>query len=137
MLVRQVQLKPGTLGVVQRALWGVVNEPGGTAASARVPGLQVAGKTGTAQVVRMPGKGERRSAAARDIGDHAWFVCFAPEGAPRIAIAAILEHAGHGGTESAPVARRLLTELKSLGYFQETVALIEPAPGGATGGDTP
>ncbi len=126
---RQPRLKPGTLAAVRAALWGVVNEPGGTAAAARVPGLWVAGKTGTAQVVRMPGKGERQSAAAKAIGDHAWFVCFAPDGTGQVAIAAIVEHAGHGGSESAPIARRLLAELKSLGYFQETVARAGPGPG--------
>jgi cell division protein FtsI/penicillin-binding protein 2 len=63
------------------------------------------------------------------MGDHAWFVCFAPGGTAQVAIAAIVEHAGHGGSESAPVARRLLAELKSLGYFDQGVAVLEGAPG--------
>jgi penicillin-binding protein 2 len=87
-----------------------------------VPGLSVSGKTGTAQVVGLPGRGERRGSAAREFKDHAWFVCYAPSGAGQVAIAAIIEHGGHGGSASAPIARRLLAELKSLGYFQDTVA---------------
>ena len=51
--------------------------------------------------------------------DHAWFVCYAPSGRGQVAIAAIVEHGGHGGSTSAPIARRLLTELKSLGYFED------------------
>jgi penicillin-binding protein 2 len=125
---RKATFRPETLAAVRRALWGVVNEPGGTASSARVPGLWVAGKTGTAQVVGMPASGARRG-TGRETGDHAWFVCFAPGVTPQIAIAAIVEHAGHGGTESAPVARRLLTELKSLGYFDQGVAVLEGVAG--------
>ncbi|HWR98027.1 MAG TPA: penicillin-binding protein 2 [Candidatus Methanoperedens sp.] len=126
---RRLSLKPDTLAAVRRALWGVVNEPGGTAAAARVPGLWVAGKTGTAQVVAMPA-GERRGGAGRETGDHAWFVCYAPGGTAQVAIAAIVEHAGHGGTESAPLARRMLAELKNLGYFRQDVALLEGAAAG-------
>ena len=133
---RRIELKPGTLPAVRRALWGVVNEPGGTAASARVPGLWVAGKTGTAQVVGMTATGARR-VGGRETGDHAWFVCFAPGGTAQIAIAAIVEHAGHGGTESAPVARRMLAELKSLGYFDDAVAVLGGRAPAAGGGETP
>jgi penicillin-binding protein 2 len=130
-----VTLKPGTLAAVREGLWGVVNEPGGTGAAARVAGLSVAGKTGTAQVVKMPAKGERQSAAAREIKDHAWFVCFAPSSAGQIAIAAIVEHGGHGGSAGGPIARRLLEELRSLGYFSEAVASAGAAAPPATAGE--
>ncbi|MFO7655001.1 MAG: penicillin-binding protein 2 [Candidatus Krumholzibacteriia bacterium] len=62
----------------------------GTGAAARRAGLPVAGKTGTAQ----NSHGE----------DHAWFICYAPADDPEVAVAIILENAGHGGTEAAPLA---------------------------------
>jgi len=74
-----------------------VEEPGGTGTRARVPGVRVAGKTGTAQ--NPHGK------------DHAVFMCYAPADNPRIAIGVVVENAGHGGTYAAPVARRILAAL--------------------------
>ena len=68
----------------------------GTAKKADLPGLDVCGKTGTAQNPH----GE----------DHAWFVCFAPERDPRIAIAVVVENAGFGSTAALPVAAGLLRQ---------------------------
>jgi len=130
---RTVGLKPETLAAIRDGLWGVVNEPGGTGAAARVPGLAVAGKTGTAQVVRIPAKGELKVVAGRRSQDHAWFVCYAAIGPEaQIAIAVIVEHGGHGGSVSAPIAHRLLEELRNLGYFQESTAKADPVPATAT-----
>jgi len=69
----------------------------GTGTAARVPGLAVAGKTGTAQ--NPHGK------------DHALFVCYAPVESPTIAMAVVVENSGHGGTFAAPVAGKVLKEL--------------------------
>ncbi len=66
----------------------------GTGQNAALPDIPVAGKTGTAQNPH----GE----------DHAWFMCFAPADAPEVALAVIVENAGHGGSEAAPVARQWL-----------------------------
>lgn len=71
-----------------------VNEPGGTARLAQVPGITICGKTGTAQNPH----GE----------DHAVFICFAPMENPKIAIAVFIENAGFGGTWSAPIASLML-----------------------------
>jgi penicillin-binding protein 2 len=68
----------------------VVEEPGGTASSARVKGFQSAGKTGTAQNPHG--------------NDHAWYVGFAPFENPTIAIAVLVENAGFGGAIAAPIA---------------------------------
>ena len=115
----------------------MVNEPGGTGSAARVPGLAVAGKTGTAQVVRMAAKGERQAAGGLESKDHAWFVCYAANGPAQVAIAVIVEHGGHGGSVSAPIARRLVAELKSLGYFQESIARADAVPAATAGEGSP
>lgn len=72
---------------------GVVQH--GTGTAAQVPGIAVAGKTGTAENV--PGK-----------PTHAWFICFAPAQNPQVAIAVIVENGGTGGVTSAPIARQVL-----------------------------
>ncbi len=96
--------------VINKGLWGVVNEPGGTGHALKGTQHDVCGKTGTAQVV-----GARRDAGGRQINvlnaetnDHALFVCFSPCEKPEIAIAVVVENGGHGGTAAAPVARKLV-----------------------------
>ncbi len=90
-------LDPSNLALVRRGMVGAVESPRGTASRARVPGLTVAGKTGTAQ----NSQGE----------DHAVFICFAPAESPQVAIAVIVEHGGEGGLTAAPVAQRMLAYL--------------------------
>ena len=103
------------LAFVRQALVGVVNESKGTAYKARLDeDLEVAGKTGTAQVRRFSRRGEPVSTYEQN--DHAWFVGFAPAGNPRIAFAVLIEHGGHGGEVAAPIAMEI-----AHGYF-ETVA---------------
>jgi len=81
----------------------------GTGKAAALPGIPVAGKTGTAQNPH----GE----------DHAWFMCFAPADEPEVAIAVIVENAGHGSTEAAPIAGAWLKA-----YFTGTGRLVPPPP---------
>lgn len=95
------------LQLLKRALWGVVNEPGGTGAQARVAGRDVCGKTGTAQVIGMA-EGDDGSAYPYEYRDHALFVSFAPRDNPEIVVAVVAEHSGHGGSAAAPVARKVL-----------------------------
>ena len=66
----------------------------GTGTAARLPGVSVAGKTGTATNPHGP--------------SHAWFVAFAPADAPRVAVSVVIENVGYGGTYAAPVAREVL-----------------------------
>lgn len=84
---------------VVEGMWGVVNN-GGTGARIKMAGFDIAGKTGTAQVVEL-GKdtGENK--------DHAWFVSFAPAYKPEIAVLALIENVGFGGTHAAPAVRAL------------------------------
>ncbi len=78
------------LAIIREGMRRSVMEPRGTSGLARIPGVTVAGKTGTAQNPH----GE----------DHAWFVGFAPVDTPRVAIAVLVENAGFGGTVAAPIA---------------------------------
>lgn len=98
------KLKPEQYQVVKQALIEVVNGVGGTGKRARVPGVTVAGKTGTAQVVSL----EKSQQGGRKNQDHAWFVAFAPAEDPQIALAVLVEHGRSGGGVAAPVAQKVL-----------------------------
>jgi penicillin-binding protein 2 len=106
-LVKTVMLDPSILREIQSALAGVVNEPGGTAHAAATPLATVAGKTGTAQVIAQKVAGRTLSEETKD---HAWFVGFAPVENPKIAVAVLVEHGGHGGSAAAPVAQKVIEE---------------------------
>jgi penicillin-binding protein 2 len=107
-VVSQVDWKPETLDFLYEALEGVVTK--GTGTRAKLPGVRVAGKTGTAQ----PSSGEAPKGMPRDkrperYQEHAWFMGFAPVEAPEVAFAIVLEHVGlHGGEAAAPVAHDIL-----------------------------
>lgn len=98
------------LEVLNYGLWGAVNERGGTGYVLRRKEKDVCGKTGTAQVIGLPEdeKARRAKKIAYEYRDHALFVCFAPYKNPEIAVAVILENAGHGGTAAAPVASKII-----------------------------
>ena len=112
--VRRVNLSPQVLELLRQGMLGVVED--GTGKAARVRGVQVAGKTGTAQVVR---KEARISGQTKD---HGWFVAFAPYTDPEIAIVVIAENAGFGGVVAAPVARAVLEAAFGPPRGRETVA---------------
>lgn len=96
-------LSDSTVQAVTQGMWGVVNE-GGTGASAHVPGLDIAGKTGTAQVVSVNLKESAHNAAYRN---NAWFVGYAPFNNPEIVVAALVMH-GEESSVAAPVARDVI-----------------------------
>src|SRR5947207_11105818 len=83
--------------LARRGLWKVVNEDGGTGGKARLSGVQVAGKTGTAQAMT---DGKKDTIA--------WFVCFAPYDSPKYTIAVMVQGGEHGGSVAAPIATRIL-----------------------------
>jgi penicillin-binding protein 2 len=89
---------------VRDGLWMVVNA-GGTGGRARLPGYDVAGKTGTAQVISNQGRAAART--NRDLRDNGWFVFFAPRDKPRIAGVVFMEHGMHG-PNAAQLARHIL-----------------------------
>lgn len=112
--------KPEQLEVVRKGMWKVVNDAGGTAKSARIKGIEVAGKTGTAQNWRIDEKGERVE------DNHTLFICFAPYQQPKYAICVIVQGGKSGGGCAAPVAHRILEQ--SLALDQGFDPQISPLP---------
>jgi penicillin-binding protein 2 len=106
-----VELSPMVWAFLRHALWAVVNEDG-TGAGARIAGLDVAGKTGTAQMIAKS-KSEKGQ-------DHAWFASFAPVGDPEAVVIVLVERGGKGGQVAAPIARKILNAI-----FMEKVASID------------
>jgi len=102
----------------------VVNGEGGTGGRARLPGVRVAGKTGTAQVVRLNQTEElEEEEVPFEFRDHGWFAAFAPAEAPEIVVVALAEHGGHGGSAAGPIAKAVLAR-----YFQEPMPEAPPQP---------
>jgi penicillin-binding protein 2 len=104
-LIRTIELKPDTLKRVHAALADAVKV--GTGGMARSPIIEIAGKTGTAQVVEMKGGYVKSEQLTYFNRDHAWFVSYAPVDNPQIAIAVLVEHGGHGGDAAAPMAKKV------------------------------
>lgn len=104
-IVGEAGLRPATVTALKASMRDVVMSERGTGKRARVAGVEVAGKTGTAQVVTLSQSNKK----ARVSRDHAWFIAFAPVEAPEIALAVLVEHAGGGGGAfAAPVAQKVL-----------------------------
>jgi penicillin-binding protein 2 len=122
------------LALVRKGMFDVVNSGIGTARLARtgIPGLEVCGKTGTAQVRRIS-KSERRSGVLRNEAlawkyrDHALFVAYAPATEPRYAVSVIIEHGIAGGRYAAPIARDVLTFLHDREKAMAALVPIEKA----------
>jgi penicillin-binding protein 2 len=104
---RREVFAPDALEEVRSALLGVTSEAGGTAHGAATPLAPVAGKTGTAQVIAQKVPGLKLTESTQD---HAWFIGYAPAKDPKIAVAVLVEHGGHGGAAAAPVARKVIEE---------------------------
>lgn len=104
--------------LARRGLWKVVNEDGGTGGKARLSGVQVAGKTGTAQAMT---EGKKDTIA--------WFACFAPYDQPKYAIAVMVQGGEHGGSVAAPIATRILSRTLAMeeGTFDPQLAWLAPA----------
>jgi penicillin-binding protein 2 len=100
----KVEVDPDKLQAIRDGLWMVVNA-GGTGGRARILGHDVAGKTGTAQVISNAGR--LASKSNKDLRDNGWFVFFAPRDNPEIAGVVFLEHGIHG-PNAAAVAHHIL-----------------------------
>ena len=106
-----VELNPAVWAFLRRSLWAVVNTSNGTGIAARIPGLDIAGKTGTAQTIANS-KSEKGQ-------DHAWFASFAPARDPEVVIVVLVERGGHGGSMAAPIARQIYNAI----FFEKVASL--------------
>ncbi len=101
-LTKMNNLTPDQIEIVRKGMWRVVNDSG-TGARAKVPGVTVAGKTGTAQAWT-DGKKD----------DNAWFIAFAPYDHPKLALAVIVQGGKAGGDVAAPIAAKIIEESLAL-----------------------
>ncbi len=115
----KVTAKPETYRLIKEALADVVKQ--GTATRAKSSIVTIAGKTGTAQTAAL------RTGPEKDIPkkfrDHAWFVAFAPVDEPKIAVAVLAEHMGHGGSAAAPLAKEVIEAYMKLMPPAQTAGL--------------
>jgi len=123
-----LDIDPKHLEFVRKAMTSVVNDHG-TAVASKLPldGIQMAGKTGTAQVFRL---GERGHQSNWTLRDHALFIAFAPADKPRYAIGCIIEHGGFGASAAAPIVRDTMTYFFDRQKAWDTLAPLEQQWGG-------
>src|SRR5262249_46457692 len=95
-----------TVETVTSGMYGVVNEPGGTAYGSRLPGVEFGGKTGSAQTISNQGK--QRIGAKSQYKDNAWFVGFAPRRNAEIVVSVLVQSGEHGATAAAPIAKEIV-----------------------------
>ncbi|HNU70674.1 MAG TPA: penicillin-binding protein 2 [Thermodesulfobacteriota bacterium] len=101
-------VSPATLAAVKEGLWRVVHGDRGTAKMVRISDLEIAGKTGTAQVIRLKEDKQDINDIPYQYRDHAWFAAFAPFTNPCISVAVLVEHGGFGSSVAGPIAREII-----------------------------
>jgi penicillin-binding protein 2 len=102
----RLPISPRNLKIVQEGIWGAVNGERGTARRVHLSDIEIAGKTGTSQVVGRKDSGEDYTPP--HLRPHAWFVCYAPVGAPKLAVAVVVENGEHGSSAAGPIAREMV-----------------------------
>ena len=112
------EVSPADIELERHGFWNVVNASGGTGSRARLSGVQVAGKTGTAQA-KYKGRNDTIS----------WFVCWAPFDNPKYTIAVMVQGGEHGGSVACPIAARIMERSLAMdeGKFDAQVAWLPPA----------
>jgi penicillin-binding protein 2 len=123
------RFKPETLQAIHDGLWLAVNGAG-TARRARIEGRDVAGKTGTAQVISLQGR-ERARGSEKDLRDHGWFVFMAPRDNPELAGVVFAEHSEHGYL-AAPIAKHVIETYYAEKEGRPLPTLVVPPPAPAT-----
>ncbi len=126
-LVDELNEEPYHLDLIRRALVEVVHGKLGTGRIARIEGLIMGAKTGTAQVVKVAQyKGLKDEDIPYLFRDHAWFTAYAPAEDPEIVVTVLVEHGLHGGSGAGPLAKAVLEQ-----YFAERLqlSLVEKGQG--------
>ena len=110
-VIADVHLSQKTIEIIRDGLFQVVNDPRGTAYASRGEGIMMAGKTGTAQVIKIAADKIFNDCNRMEFKyrNHGLFAAYAPANAPKIAIGVIVEHGCHGASEAAPVAKAIAT----------------------------
>ncbi len=122
-------ISESTVQKITDAMYGVVNEPGGTGTQLKLTGIELSGKSGTAQVIGYATR--ERLGKQKKFEDNAWFVGYAPKRNPEIVVAVLVQESGqHGGTASGPVARDIVKAYydKKNRKTQGTVTATDHAP---------
>jgi len=115
-LIQKLNFAASTWKLVREGMTGVVNDPHGTAFwGARSDEVKLAGKTGTAQVVKSEKfQGVAENQVPMEFRDHAWFIAYAPAEQPRVAVSVLVEHGGHGASAAAPLAKAMIEKYMEL-----------------------
>ena len=128
------EISEPTVEKITDAMYGVVNEEGGNAKSVRLPGIEVSGKSGTAQVIGYATRD--RVGKQKKFEDNAWFVGYAPRRNPEIVVAVLVQESGkHGGEAAGPVVKEVIKAYydkkakKTQGQF--TAETAKPGSGSA------
>ncbi len=104
---QRFSLSEPTVEKITDAMYGVVNEEGGTARNVRLPGIEVSGKSGTAQVIGYATR--EKFGKQKKFEDNAWFVGYAPRRNPEIVVAVLVQESGkHGGEAAGPVVKDII-----------------------------
>ena len=117
---RRADFNPQNVAAIVSGMCGVVNE-GGTGSSAAIPGIEICGKTGTAQRISND-LAKSNKALGLAMRDNGWFVGFAPRENPEIVVVALWEGSGKGAL-SAPIVRDVIKA-----YFDKKARLARPGP---------
>jgi penicillin-binding protein 2 len=127
---KPLPIAPEHFEIARKGMWEVVNGDG-TAGRSRLPleGIEMGGKTGTAQVRRISGA-QRGQSGDWKYRDHGLFVCFAPTASPRYAASVVIDHGMGGSRAAAPVAKDVITYLFDKQKAMEALVPLEEAWGG-------